>query len=83
MSALASVALTPSKAKLTAPQRNAVAALKAGDDYAEGWGILVTNAGSHVQDGQAWIYYWSGLRLVAKGYAEYDEQFGRIRLLNR
>ena len=66
---------------LTIPQRNAVLVLKACVNYADGWGILVTNPGSHEQDGQAWIQYRTGLALVRKGLAEYDEQFGRIRLI--
>lgn len=83
MAVIVHVALKPSKARLTKPQLNAIAVLKECADYADGWGVLVTNHGSRMEDGQAWIYYWSGLRLVAKSYAEYDEQFGRIRLLDR
>jgi hypothetical protein len=69
--------------KLTPAQKLAVKCLREGDDYDDGWGIMVTNFSSRVEDGQAWIYFKTALRLEAKGVVELDTRFGRLRLVDR
>ncbi len=65
---------------LTAQQKKALQTLKDCEGYADGWGIIVTDRGVRAEDGQAWVYYRTGLSLVKRGLVEFDEQFGRIRL---
>lgn len=71
------------RVKLTAAQALAVKCLRKGDGYADGWGVMVTNYGSRVEDGQAWVYFKTALALEAKKVVELDTRFGRLRLLNR
>jgi Flp pilus assembly protein TadD len=76
--------------RLTAAQRRAVQALRmqlaldqaapANYETWEGWGVMLTEYGNRVEDGQARIYYRTALALEKKRVVELDYQYGRVRL---